>query len=174
MKVKVLRKGKVIDAVDSYFAMRSFGTMRDESGITRLTLNGLPIFHYGPLDQGWWPDGLYTAPTDEALAYDVQKTKDFGFNMIRKHVKVEPARWSYHCDRLGIIVWQDMPSGGRGPGWQTTQYFDGPESLRTAESEACYNQPRQHIKKQNHNFANKGLSSLWFFQWSCMDVRVGL
>ena len=138
MQVSVLRKGTVVDAVDSYFAMRSFGTMRDESGITRLTLNGLPIFHFGPLDQGWWPDGLYTAPTDEALAYDVQKTKDLGFNMIRKHVKVEPARWYYHCDRLGMIVWQDMPSGGRGPGWQTTQYFDGPESLRTAESEACY------------------------------------
>ena len=138
MKVSVLRKGKVIDAVDSYFAMRSFGTQRDESGIVRLTLNGLPIFHFGPLDQGWWPDGLYTAPTDEALAFDVQKTKDLGFNMIRKHVKVEPARWYYHCDRIGIIVWQDMPSGGRGPGWQTTKYFDGPESVRTLESEECY------------------------------------
>ena len=138
MKVSVLRKGKVIDAVDSYFAMRSFGTQRDESGIVRLTLNGLPIFHFGPLDQGWWPDGLYTAPTDDALAYDVQKTKDLGFNMIRKHVKVEPARWYYHCDRIGMIVWQDMPSGGRGPGWQTTKYYDGPESLRSPESEECY------------------------------------
>ena len=138
MKVSVLRKGKVVDAVNSYFAMRSFGTQRDENGIVRLTLNGLPIFHYGPLDQGWWPDGLYTAPTDEALAYDVQKTKDLGFNMIRKHVKVEPARWYYHCDRIGMIVWQDMPSGGRGPEWQTTQYYQGPESLRTLESEECY------------------------------------
>ena len=138
MKVKVLQKGKVIDEVDSYFAMRSFGAKRDDSGIVRLTLNGLPIFHFGPLDQGWWPDGLYTAPTDEALAYDVQKTKDLGFNMIRKHVKVEPARWYYHCDRIGLIVWQDMPSGGRGPEWQTTQYYQGPESLRTLESEECY------------------------------------
>lgn len=138
LNVKVLRKGKQIDAVQSYFAMRSFGTQRDESGIVRLTLNGKPIFHYGPLDQGWWPDGLYTAPTDEALAFDIQKTKDFGYNMIRKHVKVEPARWYYHCDRLGIIVWQDMPSGGRGPGWHTTEYFQGPESLRTLESEECY------------------------------------
>lgn len=138
MKVKVLQKGKVIDEVDSYFAMRSFGTKRDDSGIVRLTLNGLPIFHFGPLDQGWWPDGLYTAPTDEALAYDVQKTKDLGFNMIRKHVKVEPARWYYHCDRIGLIVWQDMPSGGRGPEWQTTQYYQGPESMRTLESEECY------------------------------------
>ena len=138
LKIKVLRKGKQIDVVDSYFAMRSFGTQRDDNGIVRLTLNGKPVFHYGPLDQGWWPDGLYTAPTDEALAYDVQKTKDFGFNMIRKHVKVEPARWYYHCDRLGIIVWQDMPSGDRGPGWNTKEYFKGPESVRSLESEENY------------------------------------
>ena len=138
LKIKVFRKGKQIDAVDSYFAMRSFGTQRDDNGIVRLTLNGKPVFHYGPLDQGWWPDGLYTAPTDEALAYDVQKTRDFGFNMIRKHVKVEPARWYYHCDRLGIIVWQDMPSGDRGPGWNTKEYFQGPESVRSLESEENY------------------------------------
>ncbi len=138
MKVTLWRNGKVADRVESYFAMRCFGTQRDDNGIVRLTLNGKPVFHFGPLDQGWWPDGLYTAPTDEALAFDVQKTKDLGFNMIRKHVKVEPARWYYHCDRLGMIVWQDMPSGGRGPGWQTTQYFQGPESVRTLESEECY------------------------------------
>ena len=138
LNVKVLRKGKQIDAVQSYFAMRSFGTQRDDNGIVRLTLNGKPIFQFGPLDQGWWPDGLYTAPTDEALAYDIQKTRDFGFNMIRKHVKVEPARWYYHCDRLGMIVWQDMPSGDRGPGWNTTEYFKGSESVRSLESEENY------------------------------------
>ena len=145
LKVTVLRKGKAIDAVESYFAMRSFGTTRDENGIVRLTLNGKPIFQFGPLDQGWWPDGLYTAPTDEALAFDIEKTKELGFNMIRKHVKVEPARWYYHCDRLGMIVWQDMPSGGRGPGWQTDRYFDGPESLRTKESEDCYKKEWKEI-----------------------------
>lgn len=145
MKVTVLRDGKAVDAVGSYFAMRSFGTQRDSSGIVRLTLNGKPIFHFGPLDQGWWPDGLYTAPTDEALAFDVEKTKELGFNMIRKHVKVEPARWYYHCDRLGLIVWQDMPSGGRGPGWQTDKYFDGPESLRSMESEECYKKEWKEI-----------------------------
>ena len=75
-----------------------------------MALNGQPLFQFGPLDQGWWPDGLYTAPTDEALRYDVQKTKDFGFNMIRKHIKVEPSRWFYHCDQIGMMVWQDMPS----------------------------------------------------------------
>lgn len=146
LKVTLTRKGKILDQVDSYFAMRHFGTQREEaSGIVRLTLNGTPIFHYGPLDQGWWPDGLYTAPTDEALAYDIVKTKELGFNMIRKHVKVEPARWYYHCDRLGIIVWQDMPSGGRGPGWQTTQYYQGPESMRTQESEECYKKEWREI-----------------------------
>lgn len=145
MKVTVLCNGKMIDQVGSYFAMRSFGTQRDSSGIVRLTLNGKPIFHFGPLDQGWWPDGLYTAPTDEALAFDVEKTKELGFNMIRKHVKVEPARWYYHCDRLGLIVWQDMPSGGRGPGWQTDKYFDGPESLRSMESEECYKKEWKEI-----------------------------
>ena len=145
IKVTVLRNGKTVDEVNSYFAMRSFGTQRDESGMVRLTLNGKPIFQFGPLDQGWWPDGLYTAPTDEALAFDIEKTKELGFNMIRKHVKVEPARWYYHCDRLGMIVWQDMPSGGRGPGWQTDKYFDGPESLRSTESEECYKKEWKEI-----------------------------
>ena len=84
--------------------------MVDADGYKRLGLNGEPCFQYGPLDQGWWPDGLYTAPTDEALAYDIIKTKDWGYNFIRKHIKIEPARWYYHCDRLGIMVWQDMPS----------------------------------------------------------------
>jgi hypothetical protein len=140
-----MRNGKTVDEVCSYFAMRSFGTQRDESGIVRLTLNGKPIFQFGPLDQGWWPDGLYTAPTDEALAFDIEKTKELGFNMIRKHVKVEPARWYYHCDRLGMIVWQDMPSGGRGPGWQDDRYFDGPESMRSRESEECYKKEWREI-----------------------------
>ncbi|MGD2121786.1 MAG: glycoside hydrolase family 2 TIM barrel-domain containing protein [Gemmatimonadota bacterium] len=99
------------DAVESYFGMRSIDLAPDGAGHQRLVLNGEPLFQYGTLDQGWWPDGLYAAPTDEALAFDVQKTKEMGFNLIRKHVKVEPARWYYHCDREGILVWQDMPSG---------------------------------------------------------------
>jgi hypothetical protein len=99
------------DAVDSYFGMRSITVGSDQDGTRRLFLNGRPLFQLGLLDQGWWPDGLYTAPTDEALASDIQRSKDLGFNLIRKHVKVEPARWYYHCDRLGILVWQDMPSG---------------------------------------------------------------
>ena len=99
------------DQVESYFGMRSIAVRADASGVKRLFLNGKPLFQLGLLDQGWWPDGLYTAPTDEALASDIQKTKELGFNLIRKHVKVEPARWYYHADRLGMLVWQDMPSG---------------------------------------------------------------
>jgi len=99
------------DRVESYFGLRSIAVGQDKNGHQRLLLNGEPLFQYGLLDQGWWPDGLYTAPTDEALRFDVEKTKELGFNLIRKHVKVEPARWYYHCDREGILVWQDMPSG---------------------------------------------------------------
>lgn len=143
--VSVYKGNKLVDYVISYFAMRKFGTAKDENGIVRLMLNNEPIFMFGPLDQGWWCDGLYTAPCDEALKYDIQKTKDFGYNMIRKHVKVEPARWYYHCDKLGIIVWQDMPSGGRGPGWVTDRYFDGSLSCRTPESEATYKKEWKEI-----------------------------
>ena len=143
--VSVYKGNKLVDYVISYFAMRKFSTAKDENGIVRLMLNNEPIFMFGPLDQGWWCDGLYTAPCDEALAYDIQKTKDFGYNMIRKHVKVEPARWYYHCDRLGVIVWQDMPSGGRGPGWVTDRYFDGDLSRRTPESEATYKKEWKEI-----------------------------
>ena len=100
------------DRVESYFAMRSFGVGRDDDGVMRLLLNGKPYFHNGLLDQGYWPDGLYTAPSDEALIYDIQTMKVLGFNMLRKHIKVEPMRWYYHCDRIGMLVWQDMPSGG--------------------------------------------------------------
>ena len=104
-------KGKVLDRVRSYFAMREFGMARDSEGFMRFTLNGKPIFQFGLLDQGWWPDGLYTAPSPEAMRYDIDKTRQWGFNLIRKHVKVEPELWYAHCDRTGIIVWQDMPSG---------------------------------------------------------------
>jgi hypothetical protein len=100
------------DEVESYFGMRSIAVRTDASGAQRLFLNGAPLFEFGLLDQGWWPDGLYTAPTDEALASDILKTKELGFNVIRKHVKVEPERWYYHADRLGMLVWQDMPSAG--------------------------------------------------------------
>jgi len=145
MKVSLLSNGIVTDQVNSYFAMRKISTKRDKNGIVRLELNNAPYFQFGPLDQGWWPDGLYTAPTDEALKYDIQKTKDLGFNMIRKHVKVEPARWYTHCDQLGILVWQDMPSGDRSPQWQNRNYFNGNEFRRSAESEANFRKEWKEI-----------------------------
>ncbi len=138
LRVKLTRAGKVVDEVESYFGMRKISLKKDEFGIIRMQLNNEDYFQFGPLDQGWWPDGLYTAPSDEALRYDIEKTKELGFNLIRKHVKVEPARWYTHCDRLGILVWQDMPNGDRSPQWQNHQYFEGTELKRSAASEAIY------------------------------------
>ena len=100
------------DAAAGYFGMRKYSVERDSEGILRFFLNNRPYYHNGVLDQGYYPDGLYTAPSDEALRFDIQTMKDLGFNMLRKHVKIEPARWYYHCDRIGMLVWQDMVCGG--------------------------------------------------------------
>ena len=106
----VFANGDDKDEVDSYAALRKISYAKDKDGYWRLQLNNKDLFQFGPLDQGYWPDGILTAPTDEALRYDLEKTKDWGFNMVRKHMKVEPARWYWHCDNLGLLVWQDMPS----------------------------------------------------------------
>jgi len=103
------KRGKVVDVVNSYFGMRSV-ELGKIGGITRTLLNGEFVFHLGLLDQGYWPDGIFTAPTEKALLYDIELAQKTGFNVIRKHIKVEPQRWYYHCDRLGVIVWQDMPN----------------------------------------------------------------
>ena len=145
MEVTLYKDGKAIDQVKSYTAMRKYSIRKGQNGITRLQLNNKDYFQFGPLDQGWWPDGLYTAPTDEALVYDLKKTKDFGYNMVRKHVKVEPARWYTHCDQLGLIVWQDMPNGGPSPQWQARNYFNGTEVIRSATSEANYRKEWKEI-----------------------------
>lgn len=150
-----LKKGnKVVDAVKSYSALRKISAKPDTNGMLRMELNDKPLFQYGPLDQGWWPDGLYTAPTDEALAFDIIKTKEMGFNMIRKHVKVEPARWYYHCDRLGILVWQDMPSGDMGNVWEPKPGIlrKNLDKNRTAESEAIYRKEWKAIMNAFHHF----------------------
>ncbi len=152
LKISLNNGGKVVDKVESYAAMRKYSSGRDANGIVRLELNNKPLFQFGPLDQGWWPDGLYTAPTDEALRYDIQKTKDLGFNMIRKHIKVEPARWYTYCDQLGIIVWQDMPSGDRNPEWQPRNYFNGIERKRSEASEACYRKEWKEIIDCLHSY----------------------
>ncbi|MDR3309478.1 MAG: beta-galactosidase [Tannerella sp.] len=138
LQITVSSAGKTIDEVKSYAAFRKISTKRGDDGLVRLQLNNKDLFQYGPLDQGWWPDGLYTAPTDEALLFDIKKTKEWGFNMIRKHVKVEPARWYYHCDREGMLVWQDMPSGDLGNHWAPHQYNGGTDKDRTQESRDNY------------------------------------
>lgn len=150
----VMRKGKAIDEVRSYFAMRKISMAPDKAGIQRMLLNNKFLFQYGPLDQGWWPDGLYTAPTDEALKFDIEKTKEMGFNMIRKHVKVEPARWYTHCDKLGILVWQDMPSGDMGNRWESRPgvYGIASDKDRTAESEQIFRTEWKEIMTDFHNF----------------------
>lgn len=111
LRVVLKQGGQTMDEVKSYFGMRSVGLRRDEHGLSRPTLNGEFLFQVGALDQGYWPDGIYTAPTDAALQHDLRFLKAAGFNLVRKHVKVEPDRWYYWCDRLGLLVWQDMPSG---------------------------------------------------------------
>lgn len=145
LEINLYENGKIVDKINSYTAMRKISTKRDENGIVRLQLNNKDYFQFGPLDQGWWPDGLYTAPTDEALLFDIKKTKDFGYNMIRKHVKVEPARWYSYCDKLGLLVWQDMPSGDQSPQWQNRSYYKGSEMVRKAESEANYRKEWKEI-----------------------------
>lgn len=153
LKMSIVRKGKAVDEVQSYFAMRKSSMGKDAMGIQRMLLNNQFLFQYGPLDQGWWPDGLYTAPTDEALKFDVEKTKAMGFNMIRKHIKVEPARWYYHCDKLGVLVWQDMPSGDLGNRWEPRPGIigRGTEQNRSAESERSYREEWNLIMDALHN-----------------------
>lgn len=154
LTVALVRKNKVVDEVRSYFAMRKISRQADVQGIQRMLVNDKFVFQYGPLDQGWWPDGLYTAPTDSALLFDVQKTRDMGFNMIRKHVKVEPARWYYHCDLMGMLVWQDMPSGDLGNQWESRPGVEGKgtERDRTSKSESVYRREWKAIMDANHNF----------------------
>ena len=134
--------------------MRKISMDADRNGVQRMMLNDQFQFQYGPLDQGWWPDGLYTAPTDEALKFDIEKTKEMGFNMIRKHVKLEPARWYYYCDKMGMLVWQDMPSGDMGNRWDSRPgvYGLATDKERTPESETIYKGEWLEIMKDLHNF----------------------
>ncbi len=154
VKIEVLRKGKAIDEAKSYFAMRKISLAPDKNGVQRMMLNNEFMFEFGPLDQGWWPDGLYTAPTDAALKFDIEQTKAMGFNMIRKHIKVEPARWYRYCDELGIVVWQDMPSGDLGNRWENRPGVIGraTDKDRTSESEGYYRKEWNEIMDALYNF----------------------
>ncbi|MEG2720883.1 MAG: glycoside hydrolase family 2 TIM barrel-domain containing protein, partial [Oscillospiraceae bacterium] len=113
IKLEVYKDDILCDSIKSYFGMRKFAVQNDKYGVARLFLNNEPYFQKGLLDQGYWCDGGMTSPTDEAMIFDISEMKRLGFNMLRKHIKVEPLRWYYHCDRLGMIVWQDMISGGK-------------------------------------------------------------
>lgn len=145
VEISITKNGKELDSVKSYAAMRKYSMAKDKDGILRFQLNNKFLFHFGMLDQGWWPDGLYTAPSHEAMVYDIDKQKEWGYNMIRKHIKVEPATWYAHCDRVGMIVWQDMPSGEMCCPWQNRNYFEGEEFVRSAESEANYRKEWKEI-----------------------------
>ena len=156
VKVTLRENGAKADEVSSYAAMRKVSSGRDANGALRIMLNDKPVFCLGPLDQGWWPDGLYTAPTDEALAFDIIRTKELGYNTIRKHVKVEPERWYYHCDRLGMLVWQDMPNGDNwtSPKWDgQDDFLEGPdpEPKRSAVSRDQYWKDWTAVMDQLHN-----------------------
>ncbi len=158
LKIAVLGNGKKTDSIESYFAMRKISMARDDKGRLRMQLNNTNYFQLGPLDQGFWPDGLYTAPTDEALRYDIEMTKKLGFNMARKHVKVEPERWYYWADKLGLLVWQDMPSGDKSAHWKGPSGYDGEEMKRTLESTAIY---ERELKAMIHQFYNHPCIVVW-------------
>lgn len=150
--IELIRDGQTIDEVKTYFGMRKIEVKNDLNGIKRIFLNNKPLFMLGLLDQGWWPDGLYTAPHPEALKYDIIQAKKMGFNMLRKHVKIEPELWYYYCDQLGMLVWQDMPNGDKNAKWKGPSGIDGVEMKRSFESEAQYRLELQAIIKalENH------------------------
>ncbi|MCA9191904.1 MAG: hypothetical protein KDB03_09085 [Planctomycetales bacterium] len=133
VQIQIQRGGQLLDSVKSYFAFREVGKSKDAKGNWILTLNHKPIFHWGPLDQGWWPDGLLTPPSDEAMQWEINWLKEAGFNMIRKHIKVEPRRYYYHCDRLGMMVWQDQVSAIKNPKW--TRFETNPEEAQWTPEE---------------------------------------
>ncbi|MRH99360.1 beta-galactosidase [Kriegella sp. EG-1] len=151
LEVIYTENNKTIDHVKSYFGMRKIALGKDKNGNERLFLNNEILFHFGTLDQGWWPDGLYTAPTDEALLFDIETTKKLGFNTIRKHVKVEPARWYYHCDRIGMLVWQDMPNGDGLGTWKGPSGYDYIEAKRKPQSAHQYRKEWKNIIDANYN-----------------------
>ena len=176
LEISVFRAGKVIDSVHGYTAMREVSLYVKNKNTKLLGLNGQPLFQFGPLDQGWWPDGLYTAPTDEALRYDIQKTKDFGFNMIRKHIKVEPSRWFYHCDQIGMLVWQDMPCFGSNNlnKWGVHNYNEGTDFPATPQAKANYYKEWSEIIAQVKKFPCIVMWVPFNEAWSQFDTKAAV
>jgi len=160
-------EGKRVDRVQSYFGMRKIQLAKDDRGFNMFMLNNEPVFQLGPLDQGWWPDGLYTAPSDDALRYDIEVTKLLGYNMARKHVKVEPDRWYYWCDKLGLLVWQDMPSGDR---------YIGGDDPDIERSKGSGEQFKLELKNMIQAFYNHPSIILWvpynegWGQWATAEI----
>lgn len=162
VKVSLKRGDEWVDTVQTYCTFRSVSVGKDADGVQRLLLNGKPLFQYGPLDQGWWPDGLLTPPSDEAMKYDLEVLKKVGFNMLRKHIKVEPSRYYYHCDKLGLLVWQDMPSAiSRAPG---KKHFIQPGQKTDADdqfSDAEKKQWRAELKAMIDHLRGFGCIYCW-------------
>lgn len=177
LRFSIVRDGNQIDEVQAYTAMRKVSKIQDKDGYYRLALNDKPIFHYGPLDQGWWPDGLYTAPSDEAMRFDLEQTKAHGFNMIRKHIKVEPFTWFYACDQMGILVWQDMPSfaTSKGGKWERKEYTK-PENDFPATQEAKDNYYKEwgEIMAQLKKFQCISVWVPFNEAWSQFDTEKGV
>jgi hypothetical protein len=155
LQVTLKKGGQKVDEVASYFGMRKVALLKDTQGISRITLNDQPLFQIGTLDQGFWPDGIYTAPTDDALRSDIAFLKGAGFNLTRKHVKIEPDRWYYWCDKLGLLVWQDMPSGNNAT----------PEGQREFEVELL------HMVKDQYNHPSIILWVLFNEGWGQYDTQ---
>ncbi|MEN1681355.1 MAG: glycoside hydrolase family 2 TIM barrel-domain containing protein [Planctomycetota bacterium] len=158
IEIELHRGGETIDKVESYVGMRKIEVKPDSDGINRLWLNGEVLFQFGPLDQGWWPDGLYTAPSDDALKYDIEAIKRLGFNMVRKHVKVEPQRWYYWCDVLGLMVWQDMPNGDALVDWSREVDQRAPDLRRRTSSSEGF---REELTQLVLDFGNHPSIVVW-------------
>ena len=148
MKVELMKGTKVIDAVNTYFGMREISTGKDKDGYQRLLLNGKPYFHIGLLDQGWWPDGLLTPPSDDALVFDIEFAKKAGFNTLRKHIKQESDRFYYHCDRLGMLVWQDAVASKDTKWWSKTRV----EPVLSYEESRAFSREFKNLIDQLYNF----------------------
>ncbi|HSU54757.1 MAG TPA: glycoside hydrolase family 2 TIM barrel-domain containing protein [Candidatus Dormibacteraeota bacterium] len=155
LKVRLKRGGKELDRITSYFGMRKVSLVQDRQGYTCIGLNGLAKFQIGVLDQGFWPDGIYTAPSEEAMDADLATIKSGGFNMVRKHVKIEPDRWYYLCDKLGLLVWQDMPSGNNA----------------TAAGQRQFESELLHMLKDLHNHSSVVIWVLFNEGWGQYDTQ---